>query len=373
LKRARHSTGSLIFDKGRNKWRFLQWAGGQRKSRIIGSLREFPSKSAAWQEVERLKLSEEKQPKTSEHTLKALATKYEEERFPTRKDTARVYRSFITNHILPKWGTESLTAIQPRAVELWLRDLKLSPKSKTHVRSLMHTLFEFAMWSGLLDIGRNPISLVRNVGATQKVRKARNLTVEEFHSLLKELHEPFATLALCCACTGLRISEALALRWSDIDWLGSQLNVERSIVAQVVDSPKTQGSRRSVAVARELLERLRLWKQCSAFGAGSDWVFASPQKIGRLPYSYTGVRRVLQDAAKAAKIPSLGTHALRHSFRTWLGESGVPLETQKEAMRHTTLGMTLNYGTTPDAQLRDASDKVAQLVFNGSRSGSQTP
>jgi integrase len=52
--------------------------------------------------------------------------------------------------------------VQPRPVELWLRELPLSPKSKTHVRSLMHGLVEFAMWAGLLDISRNPISLVKN-------------------------------------------------------------------------------------------------------------------------------------------------------------------------------------------------------------------
>ena len=42
--------------------------------------------------------------------------------------------------------------VQPRPVELWLRELPLSPKSTTHVRSLMHGLVEFAMWAGLLDI-----------------------------------------------------------------------------------------------------------------------------------------------------------------------------------------------------------------------------
>jgi hypothetical protein len=64
------------------------------------------------------------------------------------------------------------------------------------------------MFAGVLKLGRNPISLVRNVGATHKVRQARNLTVEQFQALLKELPEPFETLALCCATMGLRISEA---------------------------------------------------------------------------------------------------------------------------------------------------------------------
>jgi hypothetical protein len=38
------------------------------------------------------------------------------------------------------------------------------------------------------EMSRNPISLVKNKGATRKVRKARSLTTEQFHALLKELH-----------------------------------------------------------------------------------------------------------------------------------------------------------------------------------------
>jgi len=58
----------------------------------------------------------------------------------------------------------------------------------------------------------------------EEVREAGSLTGEQFHALLTELHEPFATMALLSVCLGLRISEALALRWSDVDWLGSRLS-----------------------------------------------------------------------------------------------------------------------------------------------------
>ena len=113
-------------------------------------------------------------------TVRSVIARYEAERMPSRHSTARVYRSFLNNHILPKWGDTLIQDVQPRPVELWLRELPLSPKSKTHVRSLMHGLVEFAMWAGLLDISRNPISLVQNNGATRKVRKARSLTAEQF-------------------------------------------------------------------------------------------------------------------------------------------------------------------------------------------------
>jgi integrase len=162
---------------------------------------------------------------------------------PSRHSTSRLYGSFLDNHIIPHWGDTLVRDVQPRPVELWLRQLPLSPKSKTHVRSLMHALLDFAMWAGVIPIARNPISLVVNKGATKRTRKGRNLTVEQFNALLSQLREPFATMALLGVCLGLRISEALALRWSDIDWLGSRLSMRRGIVEQVVDNVKTEGSK----------------------------------------------------------------------------------------------------------------------------------
>src|SRR5271168_2049897 len=231
----RHACGSVRYDKRRKTWNYLWYDGAIRRSKRIGTKQEFSTKAAVWKEVERLEI-QQAQPQGPDkgNTVRSVIARYESERMPSRQSTARVYRSFLKNHILPKWGDTEIQAVQPRPVELWLRELPLSPKSKTHVRSLMHGLVEFAMWSGLLDINRNPISLVQNNGATRKVRKARSLTAEQFHALLHELHEPFATMSLLCVCLGLRISEALALRWSDVDWLGSRLCVQRGIVEQVV-------------------------------------------------------------------------------------------------------------------------------------------
>ncbi len=105
-------------------------------------------------------------------------------------------------------------------------------------------------------------------------------------------------MALLSVCLGLRISEALALRWGDVDWLGSRLCVQRGIVKQIVADVKTEGSARTFSLAGELLERLKTWKQRSDFSGAADWIFASPFKLGRLPYSYTGVWRELERAAR---------------------------------------------------------------------------
>jgi integrase len=166
---------------------------------------------------------------------------------------------------LPKWGQNHITDLQARPVEVWLESLPLAPKSRTRIRGILSSLWNFAMWKQDIPMQVNPISLVRVKGASKRIRQPRSLTVEEFRLLVSNLREPFGTMALVCICFGVRISECLALRWSDVDWMNGMLRVERGIVEQNVDDVKTEESRKSLAIADELLERLKVWKQTTEF------------------------------------------------------------------------------------------------------------
>ncbi len=321
---AKYATGSVVFDRRRGTWNFYWYdAKGNRRSKLIGTKELYPTKAAAWAAV--MQSKPEPQRESRGNTMAALAEKYEMERMPTRHSTRRVYRSFLRRHILPRWSSTLIADMQPREVELWLRSLELAPKTRSHLRNLLHVLLEFAMWAGLLPIQRNQMELVVVKGATKRVKKPRSLTVEQFHALLMHLREPFGTLALVCVCLGLRISEALAICWNDVDLLGSTLSIRRAIVERHVDVPKTENSAETMKLSPELLSRLQVWRGSTQFAAEQDWVFASPLKIGRLPYSYTGVWRELQRASIAAGIGKLGTHSFRHSYRSWLDQVGTPM------------------------------------------------
>ena len=154
--------------------------------------------------------------------VKTLVEQYQLEKMPTRYSTSRVYKLWLKNYILPQWAERPLTELQPRPVELWLSNLELSPKSRGHIRGLLHTIWDYAMWSGAITVQVNPISLVTVKGSSKRTRQPRSLKVEEFQRFLYRLQEPFRTMALICVCFGLRISECLALRWSDVDWLNAQ-------------------------------------------------------------------------------------------------------------------------------------------------------
>jgi len=131
-----------------------------------------------------------------------------------------------------------------------------------------------------------------------------------------------------------------------------------------VDDVKTEGSAKTFYLASELLDRLKSCKQLSDFSEAEDWIFASPVKIGRLPYSYTGVWRELVRASNAAGIGHLGTHAFRHTYRSWLDAVGTPVAVQQKMMRHADIRTTFNiYGDVATDEMTTASGQVAQLAF----------
>ena len=363
---ARYKTGSVVFDKRRKTWNYLWWEQGKRRSKQLGTFQEYPTKGAAWKAAQLLRPLTEAAVVSVGSTVRAIAARYESERLPTRFSTARMYRSWLRNHILPRWGETPIGDLQPREIELWLCNLSLSPKSKAHIRAVLRILVNYAMWCGAMEVSRNPSELVVVKGATKRTRHPRSLTVEDFQKLVAELEEPFRTMAYVAVCFGLRVSELLALKWSDVDWLNCSLHIERAIVMQNVDEVKTVASRRQMTIAKELLGIFRRWKQTTQFSAEADWIFASPVKLGRLPLSYPWFCRQLQKAAKKGGIGKLATHSFRHTYRSWLDAVGTPIGVQQKLMRHADIRTTMNvYGDCVTNEMAEASCRVAGLALSG--------
>ena len=82
--------------------------------------------------------------------------------------TAAVYTSFLARHIRPRWGKTCLSQIKPLDVMEWLKTLELAPKSKAHLKRMLHLLFERAMLWGLVDVIRNPLELVKVKGSSRR-------------------------------------------------------------------------------------------------------------------------------------------------------------------------------------------------------------
>jgi integrase len=249
-------------------------------------------------------------------------------------------------------------------VELWLKGLALAPKSRVHIRCLLSQLYDYAQWAGIVPATeRNPISLVKVEHATLR-RKPRSLTVEEFQRILGHLKEPLRSMTMLAVSLGLRASEVLGLQWKHVDWLNHKLVLEQRIYRQRLDSTKTVGSSAELHVDASVLQLLREWRQVSQFREEEDWLFASPVQLGRLPISYPWFWRSFNVAAIKAGVGPLGTHTLRHTYRSWMDSVGTPVAVQQKLMRHSDIRTTMNvYGDVIDDRIKDAHRKMAALIF----------
>ena len=154
----KNRNGSVVLDKRSKTWNFFWWEDGKRRSKVIG---KFPTKTAAWNAAQSLRDTTKRQPKVGVPTVAVLVEHYRAEKMPQRASTRRGYETWLNNHLVPKWGDCRLTELQARPVEMWLDSLTLAPKSKVHIRGLLHVLWDYAMWRGDIATARNPMELVR--------------------------------------------------------------------------------------------------------------------------------------------------------------------------------------------------------------------
>jgi integrase len=68
------------------------------------------------------------------------------------------------------------------------------------------------------------------------------LTPEEVHKLVSDLPEPYSLMAKVAMCTGLRISEVLALLWEHIDFKTDSMLVQQGVVSGRIGKTKTEAS-----------------------------------------------------------------------------------------------------------------------------------
>lgn len=376
MRRSRQQNGGVYLDKRFNIWYYRKTIDGKRKLTPIGALAEYPTKAKAVRASLALVGGEEKQ---AGIMFEAAARRYMAEKMPTHHTTAGGYRNYIERYCIAKWGDHELSAIEPMEVWRWINSLEhpedsprwkkgqpLAGKTKTHIRSGMRLVYEFAMLTKLFPIQRNPIDLVTIKGATKGAKKKRILTYEQWERFIAFVTaEPQRTAIITCMCLGIRREEVWGLMWSDFDWTRNEVLIQRAIVGGKIGPPKTDSSEAPLPLDESLVRLLLDWRSKSEFNKDSDWVWASPFVGGEMPLYFNAVQRdCIIPASIKAGLGKIGWHCLRHTYRAWMNEQGTPLGVQQKLMRHSSPTMTAKYGEGGIGEgMREANSRVVRMVI----------
>jgi integrase len=362
---ARYQYGSLTVrkrKKGPDVWQFRWMENGNLKSVLIGTVERYPNRADAERAVEplRVKINAES-PQTQFHrvTIEGLVERYKAKELPARYSTRASYLAYLNNHIVPRWGSTHVDNVRALDVETWLRCLSLAPKTKAHIRSLMHVLFQCARRWELTQA--NPIDLVRQSARRKTV--PRILSPEEFCTLLANLGEPYRSMVLVAACLGLRASEVVGLQWQDFDWEALIVTIRRGVVHGRLGETKTEASEKPVPLDPELAKEILAHRERSVHIQPTDYVFAGDS--GNPRWQETILADHIKPAAvKAGITGKVGWHNFRHTYSTLLRALGTDVKVQQELLRHADVSTTLNiYTQAVSQQKREAASKVARLLL----------
>jgi integrase len=217
------------------------------------------------------------------------------------------------------FGRMQLAAIEPRDIKRYAATLAargLAPGSVRNIIAPVRALLATAFEEGL--IRSNPAAGIRIVQPASEEQQTKALTEDELRTLLSEIPAEWRTFFELLAHTGLRIGEAVALTWADIDIGKHRLHVRRRLYRGRFDAPKSRYGRRTIPLSNGLVQAL--WR---LRGTAPDMVpvFASRDGTHLDPSNIAA--RVLKPAAKRAGVPWAGFHTLRHTCATSLFRHGL--------------------------------------------------
>jgi integrase len=217
----------------------------------------------------------------------------------------------------------------------------------------------------------NPVKFVTQ--SSKSNYKAVIVAPEQVFCIMMELEEPCRTLLFLVAVTGLRVSEALGLKWDDLDYEQHTIRLRRVCVgSKIIEDVKTKSSGAPVPLGNLLARELRSWLRETPYWRPEDWVFPSMKLKGKKPLSASIMAAdKLRPAAIKAGIrlepgQRFGFHNFRHSLATFLVSKGKDVKVIQELMRHAKVTTTLQlYSQAIDAAKLEAQQEIASAITSG--------
>jgi integrase len=175
------------------------------------------------------------------------------------------------------------------------------------------------------------------------VREKRILTEDETVAVLSRLEDPYLLISETCISAGARISEILGLQVRRFNFVEGTLSIEQRSWHQNIDKPKTQKSKRKLAIG-SLSIRYQSWIAGLNHRHPDAWIFPQAGDHTKPMWDST-VRVEFHDAAKAegCDFPGFGPHSFRRANITWRQEVGASSIEASKIAGHASVRMTEEY------------------------------
>jgi len=244
-----------------------------------------------------------------------------------------------------------------------------------HYLSVINRIFKYAVLMDILD--SNPFDKVIKPKSRQTQRKGNFLTKEELKEFLKLAQSAtlsyFFPLVHLMSYTGLRQGEALALKWSDIDFENKKITVDKTATRikerQTLQTPKTKNSKRVISIDSATLSILKSWKKDQIkiyfkngkhFEGDENFIFTNQR--GEWVHIHNFIRYFKRFIADH-KLKSITPHGLRHTHASLLFNAGVEPKNISDRLGHSTVQITLDlYTHITEEQRTDTVDKLLEYM-----------
>lgn len=260
-------------------------------------------------------------------------------------------------------GAVPLSRLNPHLIQRAYAELLasgLSARTVLQSHAVLHRALKQARHWGLTNA--LPTELVAVPRPRQREMQA--LSAAQLWTLLDSSRSShWYPLWVLLGTAGLRIGEALGLKWSDVDLNAGRLQVKRALKRQrgrglVFVEPKSYRSRRMVCLCQLAIEALTELRQRS----GSELVFVNRRVEAQDSSSVTDALKVALDRAG---LPQIRVHDLRHTTATVLLEAGAHPKLVQDLLGHSTVALTLNTYSHATAGLSDQAARTMDRALGG--------
>lgn len=303
-------------------------------------------------------------------------------RLDLRETTRANYRGLYSIHIKPMIGNKPISKVRASEIQKMYIEmskvggLKISTITATHV--IAWQVFEMAVMDNLIRTNpcTNGLKPVKRLSPAAS-EKRHALTIQEQERLVDYIYstpryQRYGPLVTILLGTGMRIGEAIGLRWCDCDFDERIIHVTHTVrytkrehggFSYMAEEPKTKASIRDIPMLSGVVEAFRREQEMQksvrdrsfAIGPYTDFIFLN--RAGKVfkpnfiyeqiqsavfDYNHEEFLRANEERRKPVFLPKISAHILRHTFCTRVCESGMNIKVVQDIMGHRNITTTMD-------------------------------